>query len=329
MRYLALLLTVAACGDNVGGVALGDYLERSAEAECTSDVRCGLFPDAPTCLAYVHVAVDPNPTAAVAAGKLTYSGANARACIDALAAASCDLTDRSERVEPPACMRVFTGRLPEGEACAFSSECVSLDCMVPTCSDACCPGTCGPSTPLAKIGESCTATGCVDDAFCDDTATCRALLAMGSTCNDQGQCQYGLGCVGLTPGVPGTCGPLPKIGESCPDHICSEVGAVCNATGTCVAMGLPGDACSVDLDCSFYFHCDATQHCAPYPTLGMTCIDRCSDASWCNVPAGQTMGTCDPLLANGQACSRTTQCASYFCDTSASPAVCTDIPVCI
>jgi hypothetical protein len=321
---------LAACGGGgSGGIAIADYPQRSTEAECTFNVRCGLFPDEASCLAYLHATVDPSPAAAVAAGKLSYSGEHARACVDAVAAASCDLTDRTARVVPEACTQVFTGKLAEGATCGFSSECQSLDCMVPTCNSACCLGTCGPATPTANIGESCATSDCVDDAFCDATDTCRALLAAGSSCNDPSQCQYGLGCVGLTPGTPGSCGALPKIGEACPDQTCSEAGAVCNTAGTCVAVGLPGAPCTLDLDCSSYFHCDATQHCAPYPTTGMACNGQCSDNSWCNAPAGQTSGTCDPLLPDGQPCATGTECASFYCDASASPAACAEIPVCI
>src|SRR6516164_5964203 len=106
MRFLVFVVLLAACGGGAPSIALVDYPERSAEAQCTFGVRCGLFPDEATCLAYQHTTVDPSPAAAVAAGKLSYSGERARACVDALAVGSCDLTDRTARVTPKPCTQV-------------------------------------------------------------------------------------------------------------------------------------------------------------------------------------------------------------------------------
>jgi hypothetical protein len=36
-------------------------------------------------------------------------------------------------------------------------------------------------------------------------------------------------------------------------------------------------------------------------------------ASFCNIPGGQSSGTCGSLLSNGSACSVDSQCQSNFC----------------
>lgn len=328
---LVLAMILAACGGGAGpSIALADYPQAEIDSYCTYNVRCGLYPDAATCAQYAVAPADPNPAAAVAANKMSYSGTNAKQCLDAIAAASCDQTQKSAREPASSCAKIFSGKAADNAACAFDDECQSRNCQLPQCTMACCTGTCGPTIANAQIGASCATADCVSGAFCDDTTTCRALLAQGASCASPDQCQYGLGCVGLTPGSPGMCGPLPQIGEACPDGNCADVGAVCNTSGMCAPVGLPGDACMVDFDCSSVFHCDTTMNkCAPYPTLNQPCTALCSGGAWCNIPAGQMTGTCAAAKANGQACSSSNECMSLYCDQSGTTPMCGDIPVCI
>jgi hypothetical protein len=328
---VAFAVVVAACGDNsVPSIPLGDVQEASREAACTYEVKCGLFPDVDTCVAYTMSLADPNPQAALAAKRLSYSGSNAKQCFDALAAASCDQTQKSARVQPTSCKNIFGGKQAEGQPCAFDDECQTHRCLLPNvCTMACCQATCGAAVAAAQIGQSCASVACVDDAFCDETSTCRALVGNGGACASPDECQYGLGCVGVSPATQGTCAVVPAVGQPCPDGICADIGAVCDPSGTCVALGLPGAPCTLDLDCAPAFHCDSTNYCNPYPTLGMTCTTSCAAGSWCDVPVGQTAGTCTAPLANGQPCQLGAQCASQFCDQGAAPPACADVPVCI
>jgi hypothetical protein len=328
MRELVIAALVAACGSSSGGsVPLAEYAQSAAEARCKAAVRCGLFPDLATCLAYFPVPDDPSPAAAVAANKTVYAGDKAKQCFDAIANASCDSTQQSEREEPTACAKIFTGKVAMGGACTGDFECQSGSCLLPaSCTTACCMGQCGPAMPPAAIGTSCANVDCVSGAFCDATLTCRALLSKGATCSDPAQCAYGLGCPGVTPTTSGTCEPLPAVGQPCPAGLCADIGATCDVTGTCIAMGLTGAPCTVDLECSIYYHCDTTaMQCAAYPTLGMACTTMCSDGSWCNT----TTGKCAAPQVNGQPCNRNEQCASVYCDTTMLTASCADIPVCI
>jgi hypothetical protein len=190
---------------------------------------------------------------------------------------------------------------------------------------ACCTGTCVRANPPAQRNEPCVTRTCDIGLYCSPAVKiCGNLLLSGQECMASDECDYGLGCAG----TPKTCKPLPKLGEACPDNVCADVGAMC-ALGTCVAIGLPGAACTTGGDCSSYFTCDTTMHCAPYPTRGQPCDFVCSDDSWCNIPTGSTMGTCDAPQPNGMSCVFNDACASKFCDTSSGTGSCTDAPVCI
>lgn len=325
-RKLVLAVMLAACGSDPT-ISLADYPSANLAASCQYLVKCGLFTDEASCVAFTPLPADSNAADAVAANKMSYSGTSAKQCIDSIAAASCDSTQQSAREIPNACTHIFTGKLATGDTCAFDLECQSGACDIPSCGMACCTGTCAPAVAKAQVGASCATADCVEGAFCDATQTCRALLAQGSSCSDPSDCAYGLGCVGLSPGTAGTCGPMPAIGQPCPDGFCRDIGAVCNPSGTCVAAGLTGAPCTADFDCSSYYHCDTqTMMCAPYPTLGMPCTALCSDGTWCQIPTGQSMGTCTAGKPNGQPCSAPTQCESRYCDPSTSQ--CSDVPTC-
>jgi hypothetical protein len=324
---LGLAIVLAACGGGGGGaVPIGDLQSSERDAACAWEVKCGLYPDLDTCRAYTMSPTDPNPQAAVDANKMSYSGTDAKQCFDALAASACDQTQQSARVEPASCRRIFTGKQLEGEPCAFAAECKTGVCIPPgSCAMACCQGTCGAAVPQPQIGQSCASAACADGAYCDETSTCRALLAQGGACASPDACQYGLGCVGLTPGANGTCEVVPTIGQPCAAGTCADVGSVCNTSGMCVALGLPGDPCALDLDCAPAFHCDATQHCNPYPSLGMPCTSTCAPGAWCDA---QSSGMCVAPLTNGQPCQLSQQCQSEYCDQLSVPPACADLPMC-
>lgn len=324
MRWSIAIVACVACGGSsgsTGGSSLADYAADALAARCQVQVRCGLFADQASCTIHYRAPADPNLQAAVSAGKLAYDGVKAQQCFDAIAAVSCDATDMSERVEPAACKQIFTGKVQQGAACAFDDECASGVCLIPGCNNACCPGQCGPAEPPAQIGASCANVMCVDNAYCDLTQTCRALVAQGGACMDSSWCNFGLGCTGTTGGGMGTCNPLPATGAPCPDQQCASIGDVCNAQQMCAVDGLPGAPCIGSGECSPFYQCDATNHCAPYPTLGQACTTVCSDDSWC------MNGTCTAPLANGMTCATQDQCASDFCDNTTGK--CADLPMCI
>jgi hypothetical protein len=329
---------VAACGSD--SVALKDLPTEEINARCVYLVKCGLFADNQTCETFFIVTADPSAQAAVDAKKLSYSGENAAACLSQIKSASCNSTDKTARDQPEPCKHIFGGLAKMGEACAFDTECQSANCVIPTNATGDCPqGTCGPQIPLAKAGESCTGVECDTGLFCNGQNQCQTLGQMGAACDFDTDCNFGLGCAGATTGAE-TCQPLPAIGSACAPRpapmlpACLEIGATCNSAMSCVKMGLPGATCMTDTDCTFFGVCDATAlKCSNYPSRGMPCdMDHlviCDDDSWCNIPMGQTMGTCDAPQANGAVCTQEDECASHFCKTSGAAGMCADPVACI
>jgi hypothetical protein len=283
---------LVACG---GSIDLADYPGSAVDARCQYLARCGLFPDVASCQAYyAHVVLqNPSVQAAVDGGKLGYDGEAAKDCLDALSSASCDRTFSNVS---DACDQIFTGKVPDSGACAFDTECVSGNFNVSDCTMACCPGTCVPARPIPGIGQACTFE-CVDGAYCAPDNTCHAVVPEGASCDNQLACDQGLYCAGVTSTTSGTCTKLPATGQPCTER-CANIGDRC--AGTCIPVGLPGDSCTTASDCSFYYICDATMHCADRPM--------------------------DPAMPNGSMCTSSTQCTSHYCGNDG---LCADVPLCI
>jgi hypothetical protein len=326
---------MTACGGD--SIALKDLQTEEINARCAYLVKCGLFADNQTCETFFIVTADPSAQAAIDGKKLSYNGENAASCLDQIKSASCDSSSKSAREQPEPCKHIFNGITKMGDACAFNTECQSQNCVIPGSATGACPqGTCGPQIPLAKVNESCTGVDCEEGLFCNSSSQCQALVAMGGACDFDSDCDFGLGCVGATTL---SCQPLPHIGSPCAARPsaspeCEEIGAICNAANSCVKAGLPGDQCASDFDCTLFGVCDMTSSkCANYPSRGQMCDDThlviCSDDSWCNIPNGQTMGTCDAPQANGAVCTQGDQCSSHFCQDNGAAGQCADVNVCI
>jgi hypothetical protein len=290
MRRSLLVLFVVGCG----GIDISEFQDETVDARCEYLARCGLFPTANACRDYYadRTVQSTSVVAAVDAGKVKYDEDLAEECLDDLRDASCSQTAGLDS----SCEDIFTGTIADGGMCAFDAECVSRRCSVTDCAEACCPGTCMPARPTPKIGEMCTFV-CVDGAYCGSDSICHAVLAKGAACDDPFACGDGLYCSGLTVMMAGTCTALPKTGEACTEQ-CLEIGDYCD--GTCKKVGLDGAVCTSDEQCSRYYPCDDTGHCA--------------------LPASE-MG-----LPNGSTCSSSPQCESHYCGNDNK---CADLPVCI
>jgi hypothetical protein len=262
--------------------------------------------------------LDPRAAQAVAAGTLVYDADAAQACFDTIALFTCDRTDAPGRpttaselgINPPACGTIVHGADPFGARCVIGDAC--------TCEP-------GGAQPLA-LGDACDSNDrCPDGAFCTNPATqttmiCAALLPRDAPC-DAGadlECAVGLACV-ADRGV-ATCQPLPGLGEPCPHGRCRDEGVTCSA-GTCVAAGLDGAPCSAAADCSRFYACDATGHCAPGPRLGEACTFYCFDPdAYCDLK----VGTCIARAPDGTPCGsqfgrNDNACRSRYCVPDADP----------
>lgn len=335
MRTLAAMIALlAGCGDNLAGpVAVDDYPAAVREALCRQAARCGEVESVEVCLAAnvgLIIGFTASERAAIHAGKIFYDDAAAGACVDGIAGASCDLTSQTSRSSPEACQAIIAGALHDGEACTFGAECISQRCDVPDCGMACCAGRCAGETPPVRggPGQSCATTPCAAGAFCDSaTQVCTALRAAGAACRTPDECQYGLDCAG------GTCAAPPVLGQPCA-FACRDQGTTCSSvTHTCVAVGLVGAACTIAAnpsDCSPLYVCDRTGHCSEGIAPGQPCGigDRCAgDRAFCNVPVGESSGTCALPGPDGSPCARNRACDSLYCDPFANR--CAPEPVCI
>jgi hypothetical protein len=293
----------------------------STDRLCTILVRCGVVDDMATCRGQeIGLHVNADLVAAVRAGKVIFRGDDARACLNGLLPSGCDESLLfSERGRSPACDTPIEGTVASGGACAFNEECLSGACSKATCADACCLGTCfGPPRRPARLGEACFPSPCAE-GFCDRTTdTCKALLSAGAACSTSEQCRIGLVCHG-------TCQTAPGPGEPCDiSRGCRDLGLVCNAaTRRCTAVGLTGDRCGGDEDCSPLYDCGSDRACALRPQRGQPCTTSCGDRSFCE----PTTHVCAPPQAEGAPCMGGSACESGYCDFDTN--TCAARPICI
>lgn len=280
-------------------------------------------------------------------GDLTYSPDSAGACLAPYIAATCDGLSTVTGSPPPACENVFVGTKTAGEPCEFDQLCTpGLFCKPGE--NGTCPGTCTPRSALGEpcnvsrqlcvTGLQCTGFGdregtcvapkvekdgacffltqCPSGQFCDtDAGRCKDQAAQGEACNSVG-CVSPLRCTGS----PGTCEPLPTLGQPC-DFTCAD-GAVCNNDKVCVAAPTQvGDPCVESLfPCGSRtgLQCRRSDNTCigPLP-LGAPCggdtgTSDC-DFGWCDAALGTT-GQCRPWLAFGDTCeSFNGSCGPFEC----------------
>jgi hypothetical protein len=321
---LVIALAAAACGGDDGGgeITIDNYSEAVRDAQCKVLVQCGEISDLDTCRK-AHLPGDPNTLsvselAAVTMKLAAYDAKQAASCVDALSQRGCDSTSESARALPAPCLAVFAGTVHDGGACAQDVECISLTCSAPTtCDAACCVGTCaGDAAPgFAAVGEPCGGASQCDaaTAYCDQVALiCAPFKPAGALCEASTECAYGLDC-----SPAGACAALPKLGDAC-TGACRDNGTTCNATSqTCVRVGLEGAACNTSADCSPLYQCSSNKQCTAGVALGQACTltTPCAGrGTVCDVPDGETQGTCVTAKAAGATCTLDADCQSDFCD---------------
>jgi hypothetical protein len=322
MRWLVLLLLFG-CGDNLAGISLDQRFELEWAGRCQQLTRCGLFANEASCVAYARARTDPALSAAVEAGIVHFNPILERQCINDLAQVSCDQTSRSFRVLPLSCQGALRGARGEGQECRFDTECSTARCTEGTCQPyECCQGTCRAARKLS--GTCLDNADCVETQYCSAEHVCAPLEHELGACINDAACDFGFACIGASSVQTGTCRKLPAIGEACPYGRCADVGARCDATMHCVRLGLPGDACAGDSDCSPFAQCNVSvSRCEAVPTLGMGCSGRCAgDAACFN-------GTCVAPLETGAPCLRSNDCESGLCaEPGENGYVCTEAPTC-
>jgi hypothetical protein len=328
MRKLVLAICLlAACSDDDGGpIEIDDLGGALINRYCDLYVRCGILPDMATCQSlYLGETIDDDLVAAVHAGKVIYHADKAGECLAGVAPSCEARNEPGNSANPEACDATFEGTVAEGGACALDEECVSQECDIPLCQEACCQGTCLGGTPVPRphVGESClTDRRCVN-SFCDDaTNLCTAYLADGAACAESEQCTS-YSCFN------DVCQARARTGETCGTDLrpCLLIGDHCSdTTMTCTPLGLGGDACTEDEDCSPIYHCEtATSTCVLLPRTGESCAETqdCLDRNTCD----ETTLICVAPKADGQPCDFDLDCDSRHCDATTS--TCVTPPVCI
>jgi hypothetical protein len=211
---IALLLAVSAScliddddGDGTNYVAVNEIEAAYKDAQCAHLKACGLFSTEEACrsaeLLSTGLIIDPDVVAAIYGGHIIYNGSAVKACLDAIAARSCDKTEQSARTYNRACTGFFRGTLMAGEGCYLDEECISQRCSGDssgTCSLGNCIGDTAPIVEPAQLGNRCSSfAGCVNGAYCDQLSNvCTALKGSGVSCTLDTECAYGLGCTGTT-----------------------------------------------------------------------------------------------------------------------------------
>jgi hypothetical protein len=289
MKRAWAVLVVAfssACGGGSGGgapIPIDQLGPRVEQIICDFEVRCGLYPDAATCMSSVSDNT-PQLVADVKSGKTIYDGAQAAACLDAFTARGCNQSGAI--AAPTACDKAFTGTVAVGGACFAGEECVSGDCNISNCitTMACCAGVCGAVTVLVAEGATCSPTGanCVAGTFCDSgvggTSTCKRRGVAGAACAGPFDCADGFACVTPAGQTTGTCGAFPQTGQDCKttDGRCDSSLDYCDpVTNKCTRRGAVGGACDgmTGGTCLPYAECDpTTSKCVGRGAVGAACM---------------------------------------------------------
>ncbi len=321
MRWLALVLLFG-CGDNSEGILLADRNQLEVVARCKQLARCGLFADETSCVTFARDRSDGALAAAVEAGVVRFDPTLEQQCLDDLATASCDQTSRSFRIPSLSCQGALLGTRNAGQDCRFDDECATARCTEGICEPyECCQGNCREAR--ASLGPCIDKTDCFETEYCTRDHVCAPLEHELKPCINDGACDFGLACIGASSIEPGTCRRLPAIGQACPYGRCADVGAKCDTTGVCAPLGLPGDRCNDNTDCSPYAECNqASGTCEAIPVLGMACVNRCAGNAAC------ANGVCVPPLANGERCFSSNDCEGGLCAEGSIFYACMDAPTC-
>jgi hypothetical protein len=292
------------------------------DAYCMWAIRCGKFPDAAACNAYMgpqfNVVNFNAPSAAITAvskGTARFNATQATACLTALSNLDCDSDLLNVPNVPAQCVAVFSGSASDGSSCIDDVECKSGSMCVVT-STATCEGKCVP----ASDGACRTNDDCPAQQYCAGvpiegsglwgSGSCEARVAPGAAqgdpCGSPVQCAPGFSCGG---------GPAPA---RCVTDL--EAGAACDVTRFAGPSCAPGLACITSDDgmtatcmrpaklgeaCTSLFQCGAQYDlndliCDEADTH--TCVHRRSTGP-CNVVS--RTDTCDPLTSYCDAASST------------------------
>lgn len=332
LSLLSLLVTPLGCTDDRNGeIGYDGLLEAEVDALCDFFVTCGYASSAELCVdAWSPFASFPvDLDAAIDNGTVEYDEAAAQACLDSIREASCSGFLEEGFADEDACDRVFVGTIDDGNVCWIDEQCISGLCSATDCTMACCQGTCIAPPPEAAIGQDCASgQDCVSGAYCDfENGLCAAYRTQGAACPGGYECASGLDCIAAV------CQLSPGEGEACPDYQCAAPFACDIDSVTCQRLRGEGEACNPDASiCALGLSCNpGSNTCALPGGVGSPCDFGflgfgCSGDAYCDYDFELGEGTCQPLVANGGACSDDYPCQSGYCGPGDT---CEPEPVCV
>lgn len=308
---------------------LGAALQRYARIGCNYYFQCSpdvamLYADEETCVALLSSLIGEG--AAAFSANTSIKTLLSKECLDSLEAIECPVTSGRRLYYLDAVQHITTQVLHCFDlvpvACQTAEHCTSgLTCG--TDGEVC--GTCERDSSECSSSFDCpVGHGCVDDV-------CVKRVSVGSACTVDDECLSWRCRLN-------TCVEEPAIGDSCESASDCTLTTWCDPDGKCAAPGGAGAACEEDSlntcklgtgcvsgacraaalenaragePCLFDHSCVAGNECKESicaPTEGECSADsHCADGQYCDD------GTCQPRLADGNACTSDRQCQSASC----------------
>lgn len=311
MRALipAVLLVLTACsgtgssgaGGGGGSLAFADFCDKYLDAAAGQLSTCQSGPKDLWAKTLKDFLSCDTLNKAVTAGRASYDGATAQACLTSFASLSCSSLIGGV-VDAPECKKTLAGKVAVGGTCYNGSPDCDGDSYCSIASGAC-SGTCKARIAAGAAcafgddcvkGYSCTGSVCTLDPA-------GGTAEVGASCTGSSKCKPGLVCDTVTK----NCANYIKEGQACVfGHNTCEVFTSCGSGNTCVRSAMPGGACGTTLNGALY------------ESAG--CV-----GSYCKVPAGMTTGTCTLRGAENAACTGSDECTSGKCTTMKCAAACT------
>jgi hypothetical protein len=282
--------------------------------------------------------------ASIAAGRISFDGTHARACLDELAAGlTCGGSTPSMPVQAPDC-NVVTPRVALGGTCRiFDSTLIATECVGDSyCKQGpsgACDGTC---TARATLGQPCDLLNdvrCAQSLTCD-SATKKCVMpappaAAGAACDAQTSCARGYFCDrGADGGASGTCQAQMTTGPCTTADACKLPYRCAGPAGAaaCAPPKQVGEACTPgQSECDILGYCGPGNKCTDtYVAVGQPCGRfggenyACAPGGYCDGPVLQG-GTCRAQKQAGEACTGTVlfECSGNngHCDATAHQCV--------
>lgn len=226
---------------------------------------------------------------------------------------------------------VCTALVAAGQSCAPTSGTTKRPCVLgSTCSS---NNVC---VAYADLGAGATCTdgespGCTRGTRCISNV-CTPLLGVDAACDATKPCKVDLQCTALN-----KCERAAVAGEPCGTAArrnCAVTNFYCDSTsGTCVARGQQGAACTASDKCINGLWCSSTVA-APNGTcqsrggVNAACVyehrlEACQDALYCTATFSSPNGVCASPKPEGAACADAIECASGLrCSNATCQALC-------